>query len=96
VHRYVQDLAERTDEIELMLDLEGRLGATALVILSHRVAKRAPGEVEGHAQRARVLGAHERMQHRGEAVQRVGHHTLGGLDVRRERKERAKGQGHPI
>ena len=96
VHGDVQDLTERADELKLVLDLEGRLGATALVVLGHRVTERAPREVKGHAHRARLLGAHERVQHRGKAVQRVGHHALGGLDVRGQGEERAKGQRHAV
>ena len=74
-----------------MLDLERRLSTPALVVLHHRVAKGATGEVEGDRECARILRANEREQHPREAVQGVRDETIGGREVGREREEGSKG-----
>lgn len=93
VHR-VQQL---TDQLDLTLELVGRLGAVRLVLGEVLGAPGLAGHVEGHGEMRGRLVAQRVRQHRREAVDGIGRLAARGREVLRgQREERPVRQGVPV
>ena len=92
-HPDAERLHDFLDQAQLWLEVFGSLSSSRLVVGIHRQPGYRLAHVEGHGDEIRMLLGEELDQHRGEAVDRVGHLAGGSRERAGKCEERSVREG---